>query len=106
MSNMNDDGEDWVKDFEEHPENWESDKEAMAAVTAYNKKKDARVNIRVPVDILERLKLKAKKKGLPYQTYIYSELFQIAFSEDVEEKLEELVKRVETLEEKKKNKAG
>ena len=39
MKNNNDnDGEDWIKDLEENPENWESDTETIAKISAYYKK--------------------------------------------------------------------
>ena len=91
--------QDTVQDFETHPENWETDQELMAEITTYREKKDQRVNIRVSRQLMERLKSNARKKGLPYQTYIYSKLFRVAFGEpDLKEQLLELKARIKKLE--------
>lgn len=36
------------------------------------------LNMRVPTDVILKLKAKAAKLGMPYQTYINSELYKLA----------------------------
>ncbi|HLG18493.1 MAG TPA: CopG family antitoxin [Bdellovibrionota bacterium] len=38
--------------------------------------KDKRVNIRIPSQVLERLRVKAAEEGIPYQTLISSVLYK------------------------------
>ena len=45
-----------------------------AAAVNYRKKKEARINIRLPVADLANLKARAEEEGMPYQTLIASVL--------------------------------
>jgi predicted DNA binding CopG/RHH family protein len=56
------------------PEKFREISEALAYHVA-QRKKDAVLNIRINRGVLENLKMKAKKHGIPYQTFI-SEILQ------------------------------
>jgi predicted DNA binding CopG/RHH family protein len=49
-------------------------KKLRQAATNYRKKKEARINIRLPEIDLAELKAKAEEEGMPYQTLIASVL--------------------------------
>jgi len=53
-------------------------KEAVEADRAFNRK-DSRLNIRISEDDLLRLKLKAAKEGLPYQTLAASIIHKFVY---------------------------
>ena len=98
--------DDWVSDLEKHPEQWESDPAILAFIKGSAQTKDSRINIRVPAPLIEVLRKKAQQRGLAYQTYIYSELYKLAFSaRDVDTELNDLKKRLRALEAKRKKQA-
>jgi predicted DNA binding CopG/RHH family protein len=58
--------------------NFEEEVSFAKEASANYLRKDARVNIRISSNDLERLKQKAAYKGLPYQTFIASVLHEYA----------------------------
>jgi len=65
----------------EHGE-WKSGRDVKAEMKRFRRyavdalKKDARVNIRLPSQVLEELKERAVEEGIPYQTLISSILYK------------------------------
>ncbi len=60
---------------------------------AQSRSKDARVNLRLNSDDVEKLRLKAEREGVPYQTLIGSILHKYATDQLIEEKAVEAVMR-------------
>jgi predicted DNA binding CopG/RHH family protein len=60
---------------------------------AKNGSKDARVNLRLNPEDLEKIRLKAKREGIPYQTLIGSVLHKYATDQLIEEKAIEAIVR-------------
>ena len=60
---------------------------------AQNRSKDARVNLRLNPDDVEKIRAKADREGIPYQTLIGSVLHKYATDQLIEEKAIEAVMR-------------
>jgi len=65
--------------------------------------KEARINLRINNDILEHLKLRAEKEGIPYQTLINQILFKFSVgqlqdkqSPDLEEKVDFIYQKIKS----------
>lgn len=60
---------------------------------AHNRSKDARVNLRLNHEDVERIRVKAEREGIPYQTLIGSVLHKYATDQLLDEKAIEAVVR-------------
>jgi len=60
---------------------------------ASNQSKEARVNLRLNPDDVEKIRVKAKREGIPYQTLIGSVLHKYATDQLLDEKAIEAVVR-------------
>lgn len=60
---------------------------------AQNRSKDARVNLRLNPEDVEKIRVKAGREGIPYQTLIGSILHKYATDQLIEEKAIEAVVR-------------
>ncbi len=64
---------------------------------SHNVNKDARVNLRLNPDDVEKIREKADREGIPYQTLIGSVLHKYATDQFFDEKLvQDLVRRIAT----------
>ncbi len=67
-------------DYELAPNHQQRTQEAVDAAKAFSRK-NARLNIRISDDDLLRLKLKASKEGLPYQTLAASVIHKFVYGD-------------------------
>lgn len=99
-------GDKLAQEFEDNTEEWSSaSEEEQEAMRKRLSAKEKRISLRMSADILQKLRTKAAREGLPYQTYINSVLFKVANQDDTSVK--ELARRLIELEaEVKRLKAG
>lgn len=57
--------------------NLEAEKEALERAAHSTLRKDKRINIRIASRDLEKLKMRAAREGVPYQTYISGSLHKL-----------------------------
>ncbi|SMP39064.1 CopG family antitoxin [Desulfonatronum lacustre] len=70
-----------LRDFErgefQRIPNLEAEKEELEASARRTLQKDKRINIRISSRDLERLRMRAAREGIPYQTYISGALHKL-----------------------------